>query len=192
MGYVPGTISELALQRMINKYDLDRALIKTATLRPTELIPALKRGGIDAFVAWEPLPLLARRDIEGVRSFVDRTLYKASLHLVTRPEVILKKGTALERFLQALQLAENRIESDPDSARRLVEDALDFRSDALKGVWGDLQFMVKLDAPSLIESLEDEGRWVLEAGYAKGSLPDYAPYVDETVIAGFARRFRRK
>ncbi len=182
VGYVPGTISELVLERMIDKAGLDRRHIRTASFRPTELVPALATGSIDAFVAWEPLPLLAEHEIEGVRSYLDPTLYTVSLNLVTRPEIVATRSSALEKFLRALDLAIERIEEDPEHARMLVEQHLDFTPGALEKVWGDLHFEVKLDRPALVENLEDEGHWILQAGYARGSLPEYESFVDDTTI----------
>ena len=182
VGYVPGTISEITLHRLIDEYDIDEQDFTTATYRPPDLVRALGRGEIDSFVAWEPIPLLAARDVEGASAFVDPDLYRVSLHIVTRPDVLRDRQPALTAFLRALQMANDAIKRDPDQARTIVESALDFDPGELESVWGDLQFMVDLDVPQLINDLETEGQWALDSGYVRGDLPDYSKVVDASVV----------
>lgn len=186
VGYIPGTISEIVLERMVEKYGLERERIRTASLRPTELVQALENGDIDAFVAWEPFPLFAERRLgEEVGLFVDPELYTVSLHLVTRPDVIAAKGAALRKFLEGLDHAVERIRERPEEARRLVEDSLDFQPDELAGVWGELRFMVTLDRPALLRRLRQDAEWLVEAGYERGRIPSYEDYVEPSVYEAF-------
>jgi NitT/TauT family transport system substrate-binding protein len=185
VGFIPATISEIALERLLAKNRISPTSVTRASFRPPELIPALRRGDIDAFVAWEPLALQARRAIPDSSEFLDRSLYTVQLHLVTRPDVISAKGAALVKFLRAVHLAEERIAADPAGSRALVERTLSFRAGDLAAIWPDLHYMLKLDAPALLASLADEGRWALRSGQVTGPLPDYTYMLHGETLAAF-------
>ena len=184
VGYVEGTISELVLERIIVEYDLDRDRIQRAVYtQPADLVYALGRGEIDAFVGWEPLPIQAERLMPGeIRVFSDPSLYTVALHLVTTPETIAEKGPALEKFVRALKRAEEAINEDSDGARDLVEPASNLEPGELAGVWEDLHFELKLDEQRLLQNLQSEGQWVINAGYEQGEVPSYERFVDSTII----------
>lgn len=184
IGYVPGTISEIALGRLLRSAGVRRDSVRTAALRPTELVPALHRGDIDAFVAWEPLGIIARRELgERVTVVGDLGLYQVELHLVTRPEVVRGHRDALVRFVTAVEMAVDSLAASPDRMRREVERLLDFADGELAGEWSSLEFMLDLDPAGLVAQLEEEGRWARQAGYATGAAPDYREYVDTAVVA---------
>jgi NitT/TauT family transport system substrate-binding protein len=185
VGYVPGTISAIVLDRMLDKVRIAPSAIVRASFRPPELIPALGRGDIDAFVAWEPWPLLARQKIPTATEFVDRSLYTVRLHLVTRPEVIDAKRGALVKLLRALRLAEDRLAADPAGSRARIESAIGFRPGALAAVWPDLHFTLQLDKPLLLESLRSDGRWIQQSGAVKGPLPDYGGMLRDDVLRAY-------
>lgn len=185
IGYIPGTISEIFLDRMTEKYGIDRRKLKTATFKPTELIPALKKGDIGGFVAWEPFPLLAAS--KGVGEFADPTLYRVGLQLVVRRAALAEKGEAYRRFLSAIQASVEHLAEAPDASRASVEKALAFEPDQLKGIWPALHFELKLDKADLVARLRVEGKWAAKAAYAKGDLPSYDDYVDTSVFETYSK-----
>jgi NitT/TauT family transport system substrate-binding protein len=185
IGYIPGTISEITLERLLAKYKITPAAVTRASFHPPELIPALRRGDIDAFVAWEPLPLQARQAIPGSSEFVDRDLYTVQLHLVTRPDVIAAKRGALVKLLVAVHLAEERIAVDPAGSRALIERVLGFQPGDLAAMWPDLHYMLKLDKPVVLSSLAAEGSWALRSGEVRGQLPDYTYMLRGDVLAAY-------
>ena len=58
---IPGhaTMQDFLLRKAFKNADVPFNKIKLLVLKPPEMIPALYRGDIDAFIAWEPYPAMA-------------------------------------------------------------------------------------------------------------------------------------
>ena len=53
----------------------------------------------------------------------------------------------------------------------------------VRAIWGDYEFKVGLD-PSLLEALQREARWAMDAGLAPtdSPIPDYRAFIDPRAL----------
>ena len=177
---IPGTISELLLDRLLEKLNVRRDQLKLIKTGPSEAAQALESNQVDYAVIWQPQILRLKKRVEehgnNPRTLLFRPSgneYEVLLHLVAKPETIIKKQELLTKFLKAVRKSSADLTSGKESVRIEVERVAGHSDGELKTVWdvsgiegqGDLKFgLVKSDSArwsSLIPaSILKEINWV--------------------------------
>ncbi len=97
--------------------------------------------------------------------------------MVTTDEVITARREAIERFLNALVVAENFVKLFPEKAKDIVTDRLDVEEHYVESVWPKNDFTTSLPQ-SLIVAMDDEARWRIANNLTdKKVVPNYLDYI---------------
>jgi NitT/TauT family transport system substrate-binding protein len=97
--------------------------------------------------------------------------------LVGRNDWIARNPDAVDRLIRSLDQADAYFVSDPENAKKIVQDRLGFSPQYMDTAWPQNQFSLSLD-PSLLATLEDEGRWMIRNNLVNATqIPDYRNYL---------------
>jgi ABC-type nitrate/sulfonate/bicarbonate transport system substrate-binding protein len=96
----------------------DFTLINTP---PPEMSVAMKTGGVDAMVCWDPWPVITRRDNPGSYTVTRGGGYVANVgYMVARRDYAEKNPDIIERFLAARAEADQWVRKNPNEAAEIA------------------------------------------------------------------------
>lgn len=97
IGYAPGSSAHQTLLHGMALHNLSEKDVKLVSMAINQMIPAIQKGTIDAFAAWEPTPTLAMEKIKDLtvpyRNLTQSYLYFSKGFADVHPE-LTKIGTA--------------------------------------------------------------------------------------------------
>lgn len=178
VGYVPGTISEMMLDRLTER---ERVGIKPTRVRlqPGNIPSALEKNDIDYAVIWEPMVFQLRAKLaeDHVPGTPQRKVATPSagpdqlvaLHLITRPDVLAGRLEDLVKFVRAIHEACNLLNGKPEVYRRIVEEDVGHApGDVPDDVWGSMSFSLQPPkstswATWIEEQIDQELKWLNKA-----------------------------
>jgi NitT/TauT family transport system substrate-binding protein len=179
VGVRPGTISHFFLDTYLNKHGLRPADVTLQSMELKEMPQALAAGTIDAFSASD-VALLQGRALIGDQAVVlsEPGLCYNAANLVTRKEYVARQPAPVQRLLRGLLRAEAEVAAHPDAARALLGRLMKLPEWELADVMRDQHHTVTL-AKSLILSLEDHARWLMQTGAVPpGPVPNFLDLID--------------
>jgi NitT/TauT family transport system substrate-binding protein len=96
---------------------------------------------------------------------------------ICRDDLITNRPELIDRFLQALNQAEDFAVNHPDEARKIVQKRLGSDDAYMERIWSDTQLMLSLDQ-SLIIAMDDETRWLIKNNLTdKKEVPVFLDYI---------------
>ncbi len=116
-----GTINHLYALALIEKAGLTPNDVTLVNTPPPDMTVALLAKGIDAFVCWDPWPIVATKDVPGAIEVIrggDVIAY-VGFNVAMRPWVE-KNGATIEKFLAALSEADQWMRANPKQAAQVV------------------------------------------------------------------------
>lgn len=116
-----GTINHLYALALIEKAGLAPNDVTLVNTPPPDMTVALLAKGIDAFVCWDPWPIVAIKDVPGAIEVIrggDVIAY-VGFNVAMRPWVE-KNGPTIEKFLAALSEADQWMRANPKQAAQVV------------------------------------------------------------------------
>lgn len=116
-----GTINHLYALALIEKAGLTPNDVTLVNTPPPDMTVALLAKGIDAFVCWDPWPIVAIKDVPGAIEVIrggDVIAY-VGFNVAMRPWVE-KNGPTIEKFLAALSEADQWMRANPKQAAQVV------------------------------------------------------------------------
>jgi ABC-type nitrate/sulfonate/bicarbonate transport system substrate-binding protein len=163
---IVGTSAEFFLHEFLKTAGLKISDIRLTNLRGGDMPPALQRGDIDAYVGFEPYTYYGRR-LMGDAAVVLPTkgFYLETFNIVTLKDFADKNRDAMQRFVRALLAAEQFMSDNKAEAIAIVARHSSMEREVLEALWSDFVFEVTLHQ-SLVETMEKEARWAVEAGTA--------------------------
>jgi NitT/TauT family transport system substrate-binding protein len=185
IGTTYGTIAHYYLGRFltlngINTQDLVLVDLKT----PTEWVEAVVNGSVDAVATAQPSANLAKEGL-GDNAIVwsiqnNQPLYAQA---VATKSWITEHPELCSRFLNALYQAESFLIDNPNEAKTITKQQLNFSDDSIETVWEQNHFSLSLDQ-SLILAMEGEARWLIDNNLTKQTqTPDFINYVHTDCLA---------
>ncbi|WP_244607306.1 NrtA/SsuA/CpmA family ABC transporter substrate-binding protein [Bosea sp. CS1GBMeth4] len=112
-----GTINHLYILALIEKGGLGVADVTLVNTPPPDMTVALLAKGIDAFVGWDPWPIIALKDVPGAIEVIrggDVIAY-VGFNVALRPWVAAN-GAKIEKFLAAVSEADQWMRKNPKAA----------------------------------------------------------------------------
>lgn len=174
-----GTASETLWGAIIKEYDLDGDSVQIINLQPPEMVAALARGDIDAYVAWEPW---ASKTVLG---FPDTHILRDGAGLLTDGTFIYmnrkwidENKDAATRFMQAMVETTAFIVEQPEKTKKLVGAFLNIEPALMDALYAKLSYHIKLDEQSRkiteagVERLRETGRLSGNFDYDQWFYPD--------------------
>jgi NitT/TauT family transport system substrate-binding protein len=179
IGLVRGTATEFFLGRFLTLHGLDT---KDVTLvdRPSnsQLTNAIVNGDVDAVISVSPYAEEAQTKLGGnAVSWPAQGSQMIHLLAICKDEWISAHPALVERFLKAINQAEEFIVRHRENASVIAKKKLNLTDEDLAKVWARNQFSLSLDQ-SLIAAMEDEVRWMIKNKLTKEKqVPDFLNYI---------------
>lgn len=116
-----GTINHLYILALLEKGGLTPADVTLVNTPPPDMTVALLAKGIDAFVGWDPWPIVALKDVPGAVEIIrggDAIAY-VGFNVGLRPWVAAN-GPTIEKFLVAVSEADQWMRKNPKPAAQVA------------------------------------------------------------------------
>lgn len=184
VGTFKGGNAEYFLAQFLKKNGMTMQDLRVTFMQPPELIAAITRGDLAALSMWEPHAHNAQRAIgENAIVFADSELYVETFNIVVMRKFADEKGGLVERFLRALQRAEQFLKADQDAAKEVLVGSIAIQRDVLDHIWPYFRLELTLDA-TLVDMMTKEAHFAIESGArAPGTpIPDYRKMVERRFL----------
>jgi ABC-type nitrate/sulfonate/bicarbonate transport system substrate-binding protein len=116
-----GTINHLYILALLEKGGLTPADVTLVNTPPPDMTVALLARGIDAFVGWDPWPIVALTDVPGAVEIVrgGNVIAYVGFNVGLRPWVAAN-GATIEKFLAAVSEADQWMRKNPKAAAQVA------------------------------------------------------------------------
>jgi ABC-type nitrate/sulfonate/bicarbonate transport system substrate-binding protein len=165
---VPSTISEWFLYEYLGQRGkgslMQQEQLKELHVRPADVPGALRSGSARSAVIWEPF-LTFSDELPG---FVIDTLtsgFDVSLYIITRPEVLVKKRAAVQRFLAGVEGMTRYLAANPVPARTELERHFGFRAGFLSPRWSNVRYGLQTDTTVMAAEILRDAQTAQALGY---------------------------
>ncbi len=165
------------LGRFISLNHIPLKEVNLADLSPNDLADALAAGKVDAVVARDQRFYDTMR-MMGINAFSWPSQGGQDLYwmLVSREEVVKKRGPALEKVLRALGLAADFIRRQPEAGMAVMARWTQIPLADLQGFKQPIRFELFLDQ-ALLLAMEDQARWMMDNKLTgRVAMPDFLDY----------------
>ncbi len=115
-----GTINHLYILALLEKAGLTPADVTLVNTPPPDMTVALLSKGIDAFSCWDPVPLVALKDVPGAIEVIRGGEVISSVgYNVGMRSWVEKNGATVEKFLAGLAEADKWMRANPKQAAQV-------------------------------------------------------------------------
>ncbi len=116
-----GTINHLYVLALLEKAGLTPAEVTLVNTPPPDMTVALLAKGIDAFSCWDPVPLVALKDVPGAVEVIrgGDVISYLGFNVALRPWVE-KNGDTIEKFLAAVSEGDKWMRANPKQAAQVA------------------------------------------------------------------------
>lgn len=116
-----GTINHLYILALIEAGGLNLDEVTLVNTPPPDMTVALLSGGVDAFVGWDPWPIIAQRDVPGAQEVLRGGNHISYLGFnVAMRDWAAANTETLEKFLAALAKADQWMRANPKDAAQVA------------------------------------------------------------------------
>jgi len=155
------TSAEFFLAGFLTLNNISLGEVTVADVRPKEMADALAGGKVDAVLVWAPVTDGIIKKL-GNNAIVwpaqgGQNVYRL---LVTRDEMIKKRGPVLERLLRSLAQAGGFMERQPEAGRAVIAQRLQVNIADLQSGKASINYESFLDQ-GLLLAMEDQARWLI-------------------------------
>lgn len=134
IGYFLGTASEFFAAKFLHNYGLTFQDVTLRNIPPTEMVVALDRGDLDAFIIWQPFGWRALK-ISGKKVHIletGRKYFTSHMMVSTRKETIQNDPDAIIAEIKGIMKAIDFVNKDVDGATKIVGDFFKIPYDDVK------------------------------------------------------------
>jgi len=150
-------------------------------LNPSDMISALVRKDIDAFIFTQPSVYFAIKEIgmENLVIFNPDDVYGETWNIVTMKDYEKEHPGVIKRFLIALVQAENFLKKNPDKSLEIIEKHSGVEKNTLTQVMKKQNHGVVLN-DVLIKYLSEEAEWAIKQRLSSNKeIPDYSKLINK-------------
>lgn len=116
-----GTINHLYILALIESAGLQVDEVELVNTPPPDMTVALLAGGIDAFVGWDPWPLVAQKDVPGAYQVLRGGNHISYVGFnVGMRDWVADNGETIEKFLAAVSEADQWMRANPADAAQVA------------------------------------------------------------------------
>lgn len=171
------------LVSFLQHYGLAEEDVEIVNLTPTDMVPSLIRGDIDAFVSWRPYPDKAKAEMGDGAIFLEQPdpPFFESLYLIVGMQALVEQNPeAYERFMKAMIMADEYATANPDGARQCVAEISEVDLETAADLMDGYEFKIWLDQ-SLITGAVQRADWQIENDMAPSGaeMPDFRTFILE-------------
>ena len=174
VGLSLGTNLTYFLDAMLQVHGIPSETVRLVDLTTPDVVNALVAGNIDAAILFHPfLATVMQQMGEQADVFYGEDIYAMRFFLVGKTSYIDSHPQEIRHILKGLITARRSIEVDPQSARKVLANAIQIKDDMLATMFDAEDYVVSLDQAMLL-ALDDQTRWAMKRGLVKsGPLPNY-------------------
>ena len=179
-----GTSGEYVLNRFLEINNISKLDVKIVSLNPPDMVAAINRGDIDAIVTWQPHIYNAKNMLgNNAVLFSSKGLYNHPFNVVVLEESLNAQKEAQKKLLVGLKKAERFMKENRKESVEIVAKRLGMNVKDVETLWNDYSFKIGIE-PSLVNSLENEGKWAKKAVIVKQDAkePDYKSLIYDEYI----------
>lgn len=159
--------SQLLWNAIVKKFNLDAKDYKTIQVQPPEMVAALQRGDVDAFISWEPWLTRAVSEIPGTKVVQDNEgVMEASTYMYLSRKWAEANPKAAQAYVKAMIEATDFINSNRDEAAKLTASHLKMDPKLTQSLMEKLTFAIQL-TPASKARIETVAEQLKEAGRLK-------------------------
>lgn len=145
---VKGTISEIYFYNYLSKYypnEKDRIIKDQLNVKPPDVGNAMKSGNAKSAVIWEPFGTMIASSNSSFKQNRSPDIYTHRIYIITTPEILKRKGAAIDKFVKSFSQASELIKSNPDKAKGMLKEAFPQQEASMNALWDKVDFSVKTD-----------------------------------------------
>ncbi|MFB7114197.1 ABC transporter substrate-binding protein [Streptomyces sp. NPDC056190] len=117
IGVSEGSINHLYLLGLLEKAGLKTSDVKIVNTEPPDMAVALKTGGIDVAIVWDPFPITITQQVDGAKEVLRGGEYIPFVgYIVTTPKYAEEHPDVVQRFLTARATTDQWMRENPDKA----------------------------------------------------------------------------
>lgn len=178
IGVPRNTITEYYLTLFLMFNGIQSSDVSLIDLLPAQAMDALSNGEVDAAVVWEPYSSQIKKQLaDRIVVWSVQNTQPGFGVISSRNDWLAENPQTAVRFLEALVRAEDYLDRNTDSARRIIQTRLNYDDAAMETVLAECQFSLNLQQP-LILAMEDEARWMISSNLTTGKIvPNFLDYV---------------
>ncbi len=194
VGVFTGTTAQYFLDSYLLFYDIDPAQVAISTVKPEEVVEALRSARFDALAIFAPFTDEVLEKVVGAKALPAVRIVPGAFNLVSTPKALIGRDREIEAILRALKRANTVIRNNPERAKTILMSRLQRSRSNVESIWREYQYQLSMDQ-SLLASLESEARWAVRGGFVpnaqKVNLLDYLyPGPMQKVAPEFVTLFR--
>ncbi|WP_242892722.1 ABC transporter substrate-binding protein [Actinomadura litoris] len=117
IGVSEGSINHLYLLGLLEKTGLKAGDVKIVNTEPPDMAVALRSGGIDVAIVWDPFPITIARQVDGAKEVLRGGGHIPFVgYIVTTPKYAREHPDVVSRFLTARATTDQWMRQNPDKA----------------------------------------------------------------------------
>ncbi len=174
------TIAEFYLGRFLELNSMNIKDVSFVNVLPPQSMEALTDGGLDGVVTWEPYASSIKEQMadKAVVWPVQSNQLGYGV-IMARNDWISGHAKTIIRLLKSLAQAESFVDRNPEAAKRIVQERINYDDASMDTFWSENQFPLSLDQ-SLIAAMEDEARWMISSNLTtEKQVPNFNGYIYE-------------
>jgi ABC-type nitrate/sulfonate/bicarbonate transport system substrate-binding protein len=164
---VKGTISEFYFYNYMTKTlhvsEADIKGIKQVNVQPPGVGNAVKSGDAKSAAIWEPFGTMIVAADPNLKANRPADIYTHRIYIVTTPEILQKKRSAIEKFVQSFQEASNLMKTDA-KAKETIKSTFPQQEQSMNELWDKVDFSIKVDYDKMKELILQDGEILFHLG----------------------------
>jgi ABC-type nitrate/sulfonate/bicarbonate transport system substrate-binding protein len=178
-----GTIAEFYLGRFLEANSMSIENITLIYMSPTDFAPAIVNGSTDAVVSWQSYTEQVKAQLG--TGFVDWPLQINSPFysvLSCRNDWLTSNPQTVSNLLNALQQAEDYLNSHPTEAQQIIKKRFNYTDDYMTTVWSRNTFGLSL-TQKLTQVMQEEAIWMINNNLTnQTTTPTITNYISTTAL----------
>lgn len=170
--------------KFLEKNNLSISDIKLINLNPPDMITALIRKDIDAFIVFEPSPSIVRKNLgeDTLTIFSPKDLYGETWNIVVMEDFEKENKETIIKFIKALIKAEEFYNNNREESLDIVSEYSQVELELLKDILAKQNIGVVLN-DLLVKSTREEAEWAIDQGLSTSdNVPDYRLMISSSYL----------
>ena len=178
IGVALGTAAQFYLGRFLELKGVNPNEVTLVDVPPPQTPNSLVNGTVDAVITWQPY-------VNAIENSLGNkiVMWPAQNNQLTYMTVICKDSWVVNhpilvsRFLNSLAQAESFLINNPNKAKEVIKNQLNYTDEYVALVWPDHEFSLSL-GQSLVLAMRDEARWMMNTNLTSATeVPNFLNYI---------------
>jgi sulfonate transport system substrate-binding protein len=178
-----GINSQFYLGRFLQLNGISLNDVQVVALQASRYVSAIGNKDVDAVVFNSPYYETIKQQLGGNGVYWPvQSLQPLFSVMIARSEWTANHADEINRLLKSLVQAENYLMTNQEQSKSILQNYLNVDASYVGSIWPDNQFALSLDL-SLLASMEDEARWMIQNNLAKGKqVPNFNDFIYERAL----------